>query len=157
MDKESPYGCPPPDLGYIQLSLEDADKKFWGPRCISSPDTTSLYLHRTRMADGATSPVNNPGWNPRLSRSWPCTAWPELKATSLTGEPCSEPGANPTAAIGHRVKSWRALGLRPWRCCSRRSKANAMWPACKPLTGHIRSEEHTSELQSRENLVCRLL
>src|SRR5690606_40009914 len=23
--------------------------------------------------------------------------------------------------------------------------------------GHIRSEEHTSELQSRENLVCRLL
>src|SRR5690606_40193285 len=25
------------------------------------------------------------------------------------------------------------------------------------LTGHLRSEEHTSELQSRENLVCRLL
>src|SRR5690606_41160016 len=25
------------------------------------------------------------------------------------------------------------------------------------VTGHIRSEEHTSELQSRENLVCRLL
>src|SRR5690606_40545666 len=24
------------------------------------------------------------------------------------------------------------------------------------LTGHARSEEHTSELQSRENLVCRL-
>src|SRR5690606_41606381 len=25
------------------------------------------------------------------------------------------------------------------------------------LTGEVRSEEHTSELQSRENLVCRLL
>src|SRR5690606_41939935 len=27
----------------------------------------------------------------------------------------------------------------------------------EPRTGHHRSEEHTSELQSRENLVCRLL
>src|SRR5436309_11924013 len=26
-----------------------------------------------------------------------------------------------------------------------------------PLIGSVRSEEHTSELQSRENLVCRLL
>src|SRR5215475_14106230 len=29
------------------------------------------------------------------------------------------------------------------------------WPVCQPSTD--RSEEHTSELQSRENLVCRLL
>src|SRR5690606_41038801 len=29
--------------------------------------------------------------------------------------------------------------------------------AFKALTGWARSEEHTSELQSRENLVCRLL
>src|SRR5690606_21157861 len=30
--------------------------------------------------------------------------------------------------------------------------------AIEPATGHVkRSEEHTSELQSRENLVCRLL
>src|SRR5690606_40465610 len=29
------------------------------------------------------------------------------------------------------------------------------WRPCVPMT--IRSEEHTSELQSRENLVCRLL
>src|SRR5690606_39766568 len=28
-----------------------------------------------------------------------------------------------------------------------------LYPYCK----HVRSEEHTSELQSRENLVCRLL
>src|SRR5207302_6789523 len=38
------------------------------------------------------------------------------------------------------------------------SFANA--PVCKDLKGrvlHTRSEEHTSELQSRENLVCRLL
>src|SRR5436309_10351832 len=32
-------------------------------------------------------------------------------------------------------------------------------PAIEPTTTHVqhRSEEHTSELQSRENLVCRLL
>src|SRR5690606_41527145 len=28
---------------------------------------------------------------------------------------------------------------------------------CRELPGGLRSEEHTSELQSRENLVCRLL
>src|SRR5436309_4119391 len=30
-------------------------------------------------------------------------------------------------------------------------------PASEPAAAHGRSEEHTSELQSRENLVCRLL
>src|SRR5690606_40415143 len=29
--------------------------------------------------------------------------------------------------------------------------------SCRRLPYHYRSEEHTSELQSRENLVCRLL
>src|SRR2546429_53660 len=29
--------------------------------------------------------------------------------------------------------------------------------SCHCLTGHVRSEEHTSELQSRLHLVCRLL
>src|SRR5690606_41573835 len=31
------------------------------------------------------------------------------------------------------------------------------WPRPPPAAGEARSEEHTSELQSRENLVCRLL
>src|SRR5690606_40827778 len=30
-------------------------------------------------------------------------------------------------------------------------------PVAMPMLGGFRSEEHTSELQSRENLVCRLL
>src|SRR5690606_41097270 len=33
----------------------------------------------------------------------------------------------------------------------------AVYTACDPLFTSRRSEEHTSELQSRENLVCRLL
>src|SRR5690606_41630999 len=32
-----------------------------------------------------------------------------------------------------------------------------MWDLSRPEPAYIRSEEHTSELQSRENLVCRLL
>src|SRR5436309_10458072 len=31
------------------------------------------------------------------------------------------------------------------------------WPSAFPTFFRLRSEEHTSELQSRENLVCRLL
>src|SRR5690606_39631629 len=64
---------------------------------------------------------------------------------------------------------------RPMRCCSSRvesrtsrsrflrsvmSRAIIDTATCLPRTssiGDIRSEEHTSELQSRENLVCRLL
>src|SRR5690606_40365862 len=62
------------------------------------------------------------------------------------------------------------------RCCtrcrasstasSRRASSPWAWPRarwasatawCPWTSGHQRSEEHTSELQSRENLVCRLL
>src|SRR5690606_39995423 len=35
--------------------------------------------------------------------------------------------------------------------------ASCRRPAPRPTRGCARSEEHTSELQSRENLVCRLL
>src|SRR5690606_41621557 len=45
---------------------------------------------------------------------------------------------------------WKTCSSRPWR----------PWPCRgprRPLRPTRRSEEHTSELQSRENLVCRLL
>src|SRR3712207_8195453 len=40
-----------------------------------------------------------------------------------------------------------------------RHESTRAWPAAAPpaSTGHSRSEEHTSELQSRQYLVCRLL
>src|SRR2546430_12367389 len=41
-----------------------------------------------------------------------------------------------------------------WASASRRSPS-ATWPTC-PIAS-ARSEEHTSELQSQSNLVCRLL
>src|SRR5690606_39557696 len=42
------------------------------------------------------------------------------------------------------------IALRIFRAGLKHSLVDAKWPA-------FRSEEHTSELQSRENLVCRLL
>src|SRR5690625_5687810 len=37
------------------------------------------------------------------------------------------------------------------------SSRTPTWPAEAPLSSQARSEEHTSELQSRGHLVCRLL
>src|SRR5260370_34375237 len=51
-----------------------------------------------------------------------------------------------------RVRQLRCL-RRKLRVLARRSSAGAEWPARRS----IRSEEHTSELQSHLNLVCRLL
>src|SRR5436309_10947747 len=48
-------------------------------------------------------------------------------------------------------------GGSPWRKCNHaaRSARHSLAGSC--VVSNIRSEEHTSELQSRENLVCRLL
>src|SRR5690606_12270406 len=45
-----------------------------------------------------------------------------------------------------------------WSCplCQNPATTDGGWPPALGLRGE-RSEEHTSELQSRENLVCRLL
>src|SRR5436309_9497840 len=55
-------------------------------------------------------------------------------------------------------RSWRAgrPAGAPARCSSASSRTG--WRAGHPTrAAETRSEEHTSELQSRENLVCRLL
>src|SRR5438552_11678678 len=41
--------------------------------------------------------------------------------------------------------------------CSRNSCATRGWSTCSSGTAPVRSEEHTSELQSPDHLVCRLL
>src|SRR6266436_1144098 len=63
--------------------------------------------------------------------------------------PCSLPGEC-TSRLGQRLRlPWASAnsGDAPWSC--------AGWPA--PMIRPLRSEEHTSELQSRLHLVCRLL
>src|SRR5260370_14233331 len=51
---------------------------------------------------------------------------------------------------------------RPWQCPAPPPRTNTARPrrcAARPIgrAAHCRSEEHTSELQSHLNLVCRLL
>src|SRR5690606_41659591 len=65
--------------------------------------------------------------------------------------------------VTRRRRSWRLqrwAAASTWGRCSRAHSIRAPWlrPAPRSTrTTRARSEEHTSELQSRENLVCRLL
>src|SRR5690606_39920664 len=72
------------------------------------------------------------------------------RGSSLDGMRC------PGAARPRRTQTPRALSARgAWEVACQWLKQHdhgSRWAGC-----HRRSEEHTSELQSRENLVCRLL
>src|SRR5436309_3733995 len=60
----------------------------------------------------------------------------------------------------HQARGVASLRRAPWRAAPFRQGWQAGQPSLKRgfFHGrHRRSEEHTSELQSRENLVCRLL
>src|SRR6266511_6009678 len=88
----------------------------------------------------------------------------------VTGvQTCALPiSISPAARDGDRARGWegpapRGAAPRPSdaRRGTRRSRASAGAPAASrgrcASRPPPRSEEHTSELQSRENLVCRLL
>src|SRR2546427_11283964 len=51
----------------------------------------------------------------------------------------------------------RASGCSRCRSCSSRTDSAPTWRGSVPRAAPMRSEEHTSELQSQSNLVCRLL
>src|SRR2546430_5377553 len=54
--------------------------------------------------------------------------------------------------------SCHASGSLKFRRRATPSSRRTGWPkSSHPATGRVRSEEHTSELQSQSNLVCRLL
>src|SRR5687768_18006043 len=57
-----------------------------------------------------------------------------------------------------RTGDWRRHGRRSWRQTSRQTEGQERGaPDARVLERALRSEEHTSELQSRLHLVCRLL
>src|SRR5690606_41817508 len=56
----------------------------------------------------------------------------------------------------HSFPTRRSSDLRPARAAMKGGDAEPRVPTTIAADG-LRSEEHTSELQSRENLVCRLL
>src|SRR5690349_22476817 len=59
-----------------------------------------------------------------------------------------------TPPASSRVRRSSASSRRPPRCCASSRLASL---ALDRLAEQVRSEEHTSELQSRRDLVCRLL
>src|SRR3712207_8303481 len=61
-----------------------------------------------------------------------------------------------TWSIGAPSSGGRNVGQVPTAAASRARAASWQSPSCPP-TPYARSEEHTSELQSRQYLVCRLL
>src|SRR5688572_26438066 len=57
-----------------------------------------------------------------------------------------------------RISASSSIGVPAWACwCSRERTASAISRRPPYPTAMLRSEEHTSELQSQSNLVCRLL
>src|SRR2546427_11729001 len=89
-------------------------------------------------------------------------------AKLLIGEglPCSK--RSWSAPISRRPRTKRGGSPSSWRGASRPSSRSSTWrnrsprtpsqkARCQTFRGYKRSEEHTSELQSQSNLVCRLL
>src|SRR3712207_8769414 len=92
------------------------------------------------------------------------TATTEIYTLSLHGAlPISQRARGPAAASRRRARLARiGLPLRADRDAARphghrRSPAGGLAPHHRRGAGGARSEEHTSELQSRQYIVCRLL
>src|SRR5205085_7334699 len=65
---------------------------------------------------------------------------------------CGRPGRVTSTLSARRIASNSACAIAACRSCKACSRATGGY-----RTGRVRSEEHTSELQSQSNLVCRLL
>src|SRR5690606_41813764 len=81
-------------------------------------------------------------------------SFPTRRSSDLPG-PVKQADPSPDGRAGHRSGRPRHPRLRPGRAklgSSTLSGGGTPWKSAGS-----RSEEHTSELQSRENLVCRLL
>src|SRR5207237_1671317 len=103
---------------------------------------------------------------PRLTRPpprstlFPYTTLFRSQQTDARAGPSEEPRWDiPTRASGSPTcrASVFATSPAPTTTAPRCSPTKARSPACAPTARRARSEEHTSELQSHLNLVCRLL
>src|SRR5690625_6859000 len=95
----------------------------------------------------------------RWSRRWPTSPPTGSSITSCwTARPRQPPSPDctircpPVVVVGYASAANYAVAMRPGRKEGQRVEALA-----RGLTDPLRSEEHTSELQSRGHLVCRLL
>src|SRR5690242_21307645 len=91
---------------------------------------------------------------------------PTHLVTDLKASPMSKwvwrlaPTPRPSAITSRGEESSHACAMAPyaiWMPAALRPAITVHTPICLPLVTRERSEEHTSELQSHVNLVCRLL
>src|SRR5690606_40705328 len=97
---------------------------------------------------------------PPLSTLFPYTTlFRSCSSSSRTGSTQSSAPPDSTTTASHRFVDGSPAAPR-WASSSHRTSPSAQCCPCgsrRPPRVSSRSEEHTSELQSRENLVCRLL
>src|SRR2546429_4959627 len=111
----------------------------------SQRETTHFHRGGGEIVAGAV--LGQVGQHQRLGTGW---AGPLLAALARRADlQCGHPGASPCAARRQRVAARASRRLRAPE--TEQSLAGYLRP------GSRRSEEHTSELQSRLHLVCRLL
>src|SRR5690606_40072421 len=77
----------------------------------------------------------------------------KMASEGYSAEEIGEAYGVPAAQAAQRIRD--ILQSRDWLTEIEQQKLNIM--NLRKIQGRIRSEEHTSELQSRENLVCPLL
>src|SRR5690606_41509157 len=98
---------------------------------------------------------------PRAPRSSPTRRSSDLKSLPSAPSPCSQMTAHcGSAPVSRSMVSNRAVLLNPFpqeTCRWWAHQDSNLEPKDYESSALTRSEEHTSELQSRENLVCRLL
>src|SRR3712207_7180804 len=86
--------------------------------------------------------------------------WPrQCCASQRTATSVSTPvtGCSHTPVSPPRPLTWRRPPRQPGSNLGTRPKSRGLAHCCAQNSGPRRSEEHTSELQSRQYLVCRLL
>src|SRR5690606_41030847 len=102
----------------------------------------------------------------RPASSLACLRAPPTPPRPPRSPPFPYTNALPISRLARERPGGAARRLRAFETRRRAGGGGGGWPPCHPphLLGLLRargefrrSEEHTSELQSRENLVCRLL
>src|SRR5690606_41416930 len=74
---------------------------------------------------------------------------------ATAGELIGQPGGGRGSSTSDPMLSWLVIGNKALKPDAKLGTLDNMDVVV--VTNNLRSEEHTSELQSRENLVCRLL
>src|SRR5262249_59831050 len=96
-------------------------------------------------------PTSSPRRRRRETTSLPCTSPSRSRTSTSCSAPCRR--SKTCAACFRRLAASLPGGPRS----DRPGTCSPFPPDGHPGEGHERSEEHTSELQSLTNLVCRLL